>query len=40
MTIEDAVAADEVFHMLMGESVPPHKKFIQTRAKNVRNLDI
>ncbi len=40
VSIEDAVAADEVFDMLMGESVPPRKKFIQTHAKSVRNLDI
>jgi DNA gyrase/topoisomerase IV subunit B len=26
--------------MLMGESVPPRKKFIQTHARDVRNLDI
>jgi DNA gyrase subunit B len=33
VTIEDAVLADEVFSMLMGEEVPPRKKFIQTNAK-------
>ena len=33
VTIEDAVAADEVFAMLMGDEVPPRKKFIQTNAK-------
>lgn len=31
--VDDAVAADEVFSMLMGEEVPPRKKFIQTNAK-------
>lgn len=31
--IEDAAEADEVFNMLMGEEVPPRKKFIQTHAK-------
>jgi DNA gyrase subunit B len=31
--MEDAAAADEVFNMLMGEEVPPRKKFIQTHAK-------
>ncbi len=31
--IEDAAAADEVFNMLMGDEVPPRKKFIQTHAK-------
>ena len=40
VTLEDAVEADEVFDMLMGESVPPRKRFIQTHAKQVRNLDI
>jgi DNA gyrase subunit B len=38
--VEDAAKADEVFHMLMGEEVPPRKAFIQAHAKNVRNLDI
>ena len=38
--LEDAVKADEIFEMLMGDQVPPRKKFIQTHAKNVRNLDI
>ncbi|MCL5264994.1 MAG: DNA topoisomerase (ATP-hydrolyzing) subunit B [Chloroflexi bacterium] len=40
VTVEDAVEADEIFDMLMGESVPPRKRFIQKYAKNVRNLDI
>ena len=38
--IEDALAADHVFHMLMGNEVPPRKSFIQAHAKSVRNLDI
>jgi DNA gyrase subunit B len=38
--IEDAMAADRVFHMLMGSEVPPRKSFIQAHAKSVRNLDI
>jgi DNA gyrase subunit B len=33
VSTEDAAAADEVFNMLMGEEVPPRKKFIQTHAK-------
>lgn len=33
VTIEDAVAVDEVFTMLMGDEVPPRKRFIQTHAK-------
>jgi DNA gyrase subunit B len=40
VTIEDAAAADKTFDMLMGSAVPPRKRFIQTRAKEVRNLDI
>ncbi len=38
--IEDAKEADKVFDMLMGEEVPPRKKFIQTYADKVKNLDI
>jgi DNA gyrase subunit B len=40
VTIEDAAAADRTFDMLMGSSVPPRRRFIQTHAKEVRNLDI
>jgi DNA gyrase subunit B len=40
MTIEDAASADQTFDRLMGPSVPPRKRFIQTHAKEVRNLDI
>ncbi|MDQ5825062.1 MAG: DNA topoisomerase (ATP-hydrolyzing) subunit B [Chloroflexota bacterium] len=40
VTVEDAMVADETFDMLMGNQVAPRKKFIQTHAKNVRNLDI
>jgi DNA gyrase subunit B len=38
--LEDGVLASETFEMLMGDQVPPRKKFIQTHAKSVRNLDI
>jgi DNA gyrase subunit B len=38
--MNDAVLADEVFGMLMGDQVPPRRKFIQTHAKSVRNLDV
>jgi len=40
VTIEDVTAADRTFDMLMGAKVPPRKRFIQTHAKEVRNLDI
>lgn len=40
VTIDDAAEADRVFDMLMGASVPPRRRFIQTHAKRVRNLDI
>jgi len=39
MTVQ-AIEADRTFDMLMGESVPPRRKFIQTHAREVRNLDI
>ncbi len=38
--IADAMAADQVFHMLMGNEVLPRKNFIQAHAQNVRNLDV
>jgi len=38
--IEDAEAANETFDILMGSEVAPRKKFIQTHAKSVQNLDI
>ena len=40
VTLEDAEAADQVFDMLMGNEVAPRKRFIQTHAKSVKNLDI
>ena len=40
VTYEDAAEADRTFDMLMGPSVPPRRKFIQTHAKTVRNLDV
>jgi len=39
VNIEDAVKADATFTMLMGEEVPPRKRFIQTRAKTA-TLDL
>jgi len=40
VNIEDAKEADKIFDILMGEEVLPRKKFIQTHAKKVKNLDI
>jgi DNA gyrase subunit B len=40
VNIEDAAEADRTFDMLMGDAVDPRRKFIQTHAKKVRNLDI
>ena len=40
VTLEDAEAADLIFSTLMGADVAPRKKFIQTHAKGVKNLDI
>lgn len=40
VTIQDAIEADEVFDMLMGDNVEPRRDFIQTHAKYVKNLDI
>jgi len=40
VTIEDLAAADRTFDMLMGAKVPPRKRFIQTHALEVRNLDV
>ena len=38
--VDDAAEADRTFDMLMGDAVDPRKRFIQTHAKAVRNLDI
>lgn len=40
VVVEDAAEADLTFDMLMGSLVPPRRRFIQTHAKDVRNLDI
>jgi DNA gyrase subunit B len=40
VTVDDSVEADETFDMLMGAAVPPRKKFIQTHAREVVNLDV
>ncbi|MBT4541835.1 MAG: DNA topoisomerase IV subunit B, partial [Candidatus Magasanikbacteria bacterium] len=40
VTVDDAEKASEIFDILMGSEVAPRKKFIQTHAKNVENLDV
>jgi DNA gyrase subunit B len=40
VTMEDAIAADEMFTILMGDDVAPRKQFITTHAKDVANLDV
>ena len=40
VTIEDAEEADRIFDILMGNDVEPRRRFIQTHAKTVKNLDV
>ncbi len=40
VTLEDQASADQMFDRLMGSEVPPRRKFIQTHAKDVENLDV
>jgi DNA gyrase subunit B len=40
VTVDDAAEADRTFDMLMGDAVDPRKRFIQTHARFVRNLDV
>jgi len=40
VTVEDAAEADRIFTVLMGEQVEPRREFIETYAREVRNLDV
>ena len=40
VTMEDAIKADEIFNILMGDDIAPRREFIEQNAKYVKNLDV
>ena len=40
VTVQDVVEADKIFTLLMGDEVEPRRKFIESHAKEVVNLDV
>jgi DNA gyrase subunit B len=40
VSIEDAIEADRIFNILMGEEVEPRREFIIAYAREVKNLDV
>jgi DNA gyrase subunit B len=40
VTVDDTVAADEIFSVLLGDKVEPRRQFIEANAKNVKELDV
>ena len=40
ITLDDAIRADEIFTILMGEEVEPRKQWIEIHAKDAENIDI